>query len=185
MTKDTSNVVGLFTQGDARAFLDPLGFFKGAHSRQTAIHRSLTQMVEALPEIPVANALAPIIDYLRQELPLHFADEEESLFPMLTANSLIADPIDGWTVQLNHEHGKDGAMARELVHELERVQARGVPSNPSDLVALVTVFTECQDRHLAWENIVIIPHAEMRLGERDLQLLGRDMAARRNLSLPE
>lgn len=185
MTDMSRNVIGLFNRTDPRSFLDPLEFFKGAHSRQSAIHRSLSRMVDRFPEMPPAKALNPIIEYLHKELPLHFADEEESLFPMLTAHSLIADPIDEWTGQLNREHGKDGAMARELVRELERVKARGTPSDPSDLAALVTVFTECQDRHLAWENIVIMPHAEIRLGARDLRKLGSEMAARRNLGLPE
>lgn len=185
MTDEGRNVIGLFNQTGPRSFLDPLGYFKEAHSRQSAIHRSLIRMVDRFPDTPPAKALNPIIEYLHKELPLHFADEEESLFPILTAHSLIADPIDGWTGQLNHEHGKDGAMARELVHELEKVKARGMPSDTSDLTALVTVFTECQDRHLAWENIVILPHAEIRLGARDLHKLGSEMAARRNLGLPE
>lgn len=185
MTDESRNVIGLFNQTDPRSFLDPLGYFKEVHFRQSAIHRSLTRMVDWFPDMPPAKTLNPIIDYLNKELPLHFADEEESLFPILTAHSLIADPIDGWTGQLNHEHGKDGAMARKLVCELERVKARGTPSDPSALISLVTVFTECQDRHLAWENIVIIPHAEIRLGPRDLRKLGYEMAARRNLGLPQ
>lgn len=183
--EDSGNVVGLFSQGNPQSFLDPLSLLRATHVRQLAIHRSLMQVVEAFPAKPSRNALIPIINFLKEDLPLHFVDEEESLFPILTERSLIADPIDGWTGQLNHEHSRDGAMARELVHELGRVAARGAPADPSDFIALVTVFTECQDRHLSWENIVILPHAKIRLGPRDLRRLGAEMAARRDVSLPE
>jgi hemerythrin-like domain-containing protein len=183
--EDGDNVVGLFSQGNPQSFLDPLTYLRAAHARQAIIHRLLTQIAEGLPARPPRATADPVISYLKQDLPLHFSDEEESLFPLLTERSLLADPIDGWTGQLNHEHARDGAMAHELSHELERIVDRGAPANPSDFVALVTVFTECQDRHLAWENIVIIPHAEIRLGPRDLQKLGRDMAARRNVSISE
>lgn len=183
--EDSGNVVGLFSQGNPQLYLDPLSLFRAAHARQAVIHRSLMQIVEAFPAMPPREVLIPVVSYLRQDLPLHFTDEEESLFPLLTARSLLADPIDGWTGQLNHEHSRDGAMAQEIAHELERIGARGVATDSSDLVALVTVFTECQDRHLAWENIVIIPHAEIRLGPRDLRKLGGEMAARRDVSMPE
>jgi len=183
--EDRGNVVGLFSRGPPRSFDDPLAFLRTEHARQTTIHRHLMQIVENLPAQPAVNILSLIAHYLKQELPVHFADEEESLFPLLTARSLIADPIDGWTGQLNHEHERDGAMAHELAHELDRIAARGVSTRSSDFVALVTVFAECQERHLAWENIVILPHAEIRLGERDLRKLGKEMAARRGVELPE
>lgn len=182
---DGGNVVGLFSQGKPQSFLDPLAFLRSEHARQAAIHRLLSQIVEGFPAPPSRKTAAPVINYLKQELPLHFADEEESLFPLLTAHSLIADPIDAWTGQLNYEHTRDGAMALELAHELDRIVARGAPADASGFAALVTVFTECQDRHLAWENIVIIPHAEIRLGPRDLRKLGDEMAARRDMRIPE
>lgn len=182
---DGGNVVGLFSHDNPQSFLDPLAFLRSAHARQAVIHRMLSQIAEAFPAHPPRKNVTAIIRYLEQDLPLHFADEEESLFPLLTAHSLIADPIDGWTGQLNHEHARDGAVAREISHELDRIVERGAPADTSDFVALATVFTECQDRHLAWENIVIIPHAEIRLGPRDLRKLGEEMAARRDMRIPE
>lgn len=177
---DNGNVIGLFGWGSSPSFRDPLGYLRAVHARQASIHRSLLRIAESLPAPPPRKTVGPIVEYLRRELPLHFADEEESLFPLLTARSLIADPIDGWTAQLNHEHARDGAMARDLANELERIAARGASAAGLDVVARMTVFAECQDRHLAWENVVILPHAEIRLGPRDLRTLGDEMAARRD-----
>ena len=177
--QDRGNVIGMFGRGSPPSFRDPLGFLRAAHARQAAIHRALLQIAEALPALPPRETVGPIVEFLRQELPLHFADEEESLFPLLTARSLIADPIDGWTEQLNLEHARDGAMACELASDLEQVAARSAPATRSDFITRMTMFAECQDRHLAWENVVILPHAEIRLGPRDLRKLGEEMAARR------
>ncbi len=45
------------------------------------------------------------------------------------------------------------------------------------------LFALDHERHLAWENEVVLPLASKRLSSDDLEELGRNMAARRRITL--
>ena len=43
-------------------------------------------------------------------------------------------------------------------------------------------FAEAQRRHIAWENSLVLPLARKRLTAKDLETMGRNMAARRGIA---
>jgi iron-sulfur cluster repair protein YtfE (RIC family) len=64
-------------------FLDPIEFLYGEHER---LRRQCEHLVRLAKDPVAAEApeiAAAILDYLENNLPLHRADEEEDLFPLL------------------------------------------------------------------------------------------------------
>ena len=183
---DFDNVVNLRHRRQAMAISQPLDFFRKEHRRHRTLCRRLFAVVEALPELPNAVAMAEILVFLRDDLPMHFIDEEEHLFPLLRSKSLVGDPVDAWIRQLCCEHAADLALCSKIEGWLNDLCAAGQTSGSDeglvpvpDMVTAAQRFAECQHRHALWEDIVILPHAEMRFSPSDWRQLGAELSARR------
>ncbi len=62
----------------------PLEFLEGHHDRQLLICAALEHLAEESQASDIAETARMVLDYFERELPLHVADEEEDLFPLIT-----------------------------------------------------------------------------------------------------
>ena len=79
-----TNISGRNPQ-DAPASSTPLEMLQGCHVRIRhfmQLSRTLSQALDA-PQAEIAEAAAALVRYFSQALPLHEADENETLFPRL------------------------------------------------------------------------------------------------------
>lgn len=119
-----------------------------------------------------------VLEYLSTDLPLHVADEED-LFELLAARCAAADEMDAIVALLDQEHRRDEQLVEDVIAGLEALIAGEQPETPLAFLINAMSYAENQRRHLAWENITILPLAEKRLNEADRAELTRRMAARR------
>ncbi len=111
------------------------------------------------------------------DLPAHFEDEEQGLFPVLRARALPEDALDKTLTRLAREHEIAEAAFALLVPALARMADGALPT-PEDRDAL-NRLAGCERRHLIVENAILLPLARLRLTEQDRAALLAEMRARR------
>lgn len=170
---------------EADLFSRPLDLLYAEHYRQRVICNTLDAACGELPVVLSRAELRSIVEYLTVDLPLHIADEEDSLFPLLESRcadakgDLTRDAIE----LLRGEHGTDSKLIADIANHL-RAMARGQKVIMSDAAQVrIRAAAEAQRRHLAWENCVLLPIAKQWLTATDLVHLGRAMAERRGIAL--
>ena len=164
----------------------PIEFLFTEHDRQRVVCAALERVADDCTAEDAQENAAFALNYLENELPLHIADEEEDLFPLLKRRCTADDDIDTILALLNEEHEVDRNYHLKLLEPLRSIAA-GL--NAADAVDLAReagafaiysrAFAIFQRRHLAWENGTVLPLARKRLSEADQADLGRKMAARR------
>lgn len=159
----------------------PLEFLLADHHRQ----RSLCHLLDGLADAqsPDAAAVDAAIGYIEQDLALHIIDEEEDLFPLLRRRARPEDGVERVLGLLSREHVEDDRLAGLILSGLGRKAA--APELSSECRAALRAFARRQRRHIAVENAIVMPLAELRLGAKDRAGLARRMAARRGISLCE
>ncbi len=169
----------------AGLFRQPLEFLLSEHYRQRVICNTL----EMSPFDP-RNALSKdekklIINHLSIDFPLHLADEELSLFPLLEKRCPPADNFVEILDQLMKEHEVDRRLIANVIGFLKAALADEEFVDFGPYRESTAAMTEAQRRHLAWENSVILPLAKRRLKPTDLADLGRAMARRRGIQFQD
>ena len=166
-------------------FRHPLEFIFAEHDRQRIVCAVLERLAGDLAAADAQENAAHVLGHLENELPLHIADEEQDLFPMLWQRCLAEDGIDEMLSLLQEEHEEDDAHCAALLAPLRVLAAGGQPADVTEFAALALGFARFQRRHLGWENGTILPLAERRLTDADQIELGRSMATRRGIDPPE
>jgi iron-sulfur cluster repair protein YtfE (RIC family) len=172
---------------DLRLLSAPLDFLEAEHYRQRIVLDNLDALADGVDAPAAAELAAGALRYMREDLPLHVADEERDLFPLLRRRAGPGDDIEFILALLASEHMRDHELSTAVVAVLERGQSgatRGAKRDAPSLKVAVPAFAETQRRHLAWENALIIPRARHLLKQADLVRLGRSMAKRRGLRVP-
>ena len=169
---------------DPAAFRAPLEVLAAEHTRQITICDMLDRWVRA-PRRTEHAELTAVHGYLVRELPLHIEDEDGDLFPMLKRRLPLGDDTEAIFAQLHAEHEADRALQIELVRDLECLIRNVAFDDPARFFMNAFAFSQALRRHLAWENAVIMTRAERHLTDEDHAELGRRMAARRGLTLPD
>jgi hemerythrin-like domain-containing protein len=157
----------------------PLEFLTGHHDRQSAMCAGLERLARDPGAADAAATARLLLDYLIHELPLHVADEEEDLLPLLARCATEEDGIDTLLAQILSEHEGDTAFEACLTGPLEAIAAGRLPARPEIFARDAVAFATMQRRHVAWENGTIIPLARLRLGAGELARLAAAMTARR------
>lgn len=161
---------------------EPLDWFFAEHFR----HRLFCRLVNdvAVAHVFDGERVTKLVEFLKNDLPLHIIDEEQDLFPLLRRRALPEDEVEKVLGLLSAEHRADAAQAHDVRDRLEDCLARqSAPGmNPETRKALQG-FASQELRHLALENAVVLPIARLRLGKRDLDGLSRRLAARRGIVL--
>lgn len=167
---------------DPRLFLDPLGYLQTEFYRQRIACNTLEALATSGTGGDARADAERLLRYLMDELPMHLADEEESLFPLLAQRALAEDGLDDILEPLHDERARNAHKASQIADTLRQVAAGAVP--PGALRAEAGDFADRLRRHLARETDVILPLARRRLTAADLVALGKAMALRRGVSYP-
>ncbi len=153
---------------------DPIDFLAHEHKRQEWLCDVLETIADGLPGTLECALAAKAVEALRVDVPLHHEDEEECLFPLLARRAAPEDNIEAVIRQLSREHLADDTYSTDLIDLLDAMAAGHMPLNPEMAGYMIRGFFESYRRHIAFENIVILPLARARLKQEDMaELLAR------------
>lgn len=169
---------------NADRFLHPLVIIRSEHNRQLEICNWLIELADNRQIGPVIEEADDLLTFFNEELSLHFKDEEIDLSPILRRRCLPEDRFDPVLAQFELDHNVDRVLKLHVVIELKSITVNGKPENQSDLWADLRAFAEAGRRHINWENQTLLPLGLKRLSRKDEMELGRKMARRRGLDLP-
>ena len=128
---------------------DPLAFLSAEHVRQGVLLAHLERLARK-PAAPAAASMAQgLLHWLKEELPLHIADEETSLYPRLAPHD-----AGGTLAKLSADHRRDAQMVTDAVETLRSIAA-GEPLAPEALAAIID-FVQLHREHLAIEEATIV-----------------------------
>lgn len=165
-------------------FEDPVGLM-------TACHRRIERFLAALCRVTVdckggalegahRSAFETSLRYFRDAAPHHTEDEEQGLFPAVQSLAPGESPgIPG----LEHDHRR----AEELHAEVDRIGLEwlreGTLTEPQvrSITAALDELTSIYAAHIRVEEEQVFPLARRVLPNRVLEVIGREMAARRGI----
>jgi len=168
---------------DRQLFLDPLGFLRTEIYRQRVACNTLEALASSGSNGDFRADAERLLHYVTAELPLHLADLEESLLPLLAQRVLPSDNFETVLARHRSQRACNDEVMDRLVTSLRRVAAVG--AGPVDLQPDAGTLIEGRRRDLTWESDVILPLAEMRFVDADLVALGTAMADRRGIPHPK
>jgi hemerythrin-like domain-containing protein len=163
------------------SFLDPLHIILTEHDRQRRVAEWLWTHSADQRLAPIQEQVATLLAYLTRDLLLHHRDEEDDLFPVLRARCVPTDGIETILAELDRDHAAESFLVRDIAVDLRVVAESRDLEAPARFFTSLRIFAEGQRRHLSWENRVVMPLAGKRLTRQDLETLGRNMAARRDM----
>ena len=174
----------------ANDFGNPLGVLGDCHRRiehflQLLITVSAQARGGAL-DSEQRDALQVALRYFQEAEPKHTADEEESLFPRLRASrhpravealAIVRTLTDEHASAAEH-HGQVHVLVRRWLaaSHLSNAAAQELATRLDDLAMLYR-------RHIPLEDDALIPLARVVLGPDEIAACGREMAARRGVSM--
>lgn len=150
----------------------PLDFLAAERARQTVLLAHLERLARERRSRATRGIARALLRWLAEELPLHLADEEQSLHPRLRPH---ADP--DLLRRLAIEKGRDRLLAFEVLPGLRRL-AGGEPAQEG-FAAAALGFTALHRRHMELEQAEVAPLARRCLTAQALEELAAEMAARR------
>jgi hemerythrin-like domain-containing protein len=152
---------------------DPIAFLSAEHGRQMALLGHLERLARA-PRAKAARVMAEaLLRWLTEELPLHIADEEHSLYPRLRAYDA---PL---LHRLSAEHERDARLGASTVTGL-RAMAAGQEA-PAACLADMAAFARLHRQHLELEEATVMRLSRERLTRQEQAALAAEMARRRGL----
>jgi hemerythrin-like domain-containing protein len=169
-------------------FAEPLGLLSDCHRR---IEMFLGRLIlaadrfngESLPE-NARQAIEASLRYFREAAPLHTADEEESLFPLLRAcgDAGLTDLLAGLhDLEAEHQLMTDGHATVERLVQRWLDQDALAGAELSELKAVLQDLQQRYQAHIAFEDGQVFPQAAAVLSADQCEQVGRAMAARRNV----
>ncbi len=172
---------GLINPLPENLFRRPIDYLQADHRRILRVCDLLDSLVVD-PRSDASFASANIaLAYLRADLPLHIADEED-LFHRLAACFPPSDRVESLIETLEQEHGSNAVLLERTEAALSFYEAG---SAPDDIGPAVATFAEAKRQHVRLENERLLPLARDRLGADDCEAFGRSMALRRRVPYPE
>lgn len=163
----------------------PLDFIVAEHHRLRSLCQILEKLAVAEPQGDVSTEA--ILRCIEHDLSIHVIDEEEDLFPLLRRRVGPEDGVERVLGLLSCEHVEDDQLAGIIIRGLRRGPGTEDPEHEEaeEFRAALRSFAQRQRRHIAVENAIVIPLAEIRLTAADRAGLARRMAARRGILLNE
>ncbi len=158
--------------------IDPVDWIVDDHLRQ----RTICHVLERIARNPRHGGTSDLEDaslYLQDELPLHVADEEDDLVPLLGLRCEIGDRFGEISVALRENHESERKLALAVLPEIRRILAGEPLANPVQFFGNALRLCAIIRRHLVWENAVLVPLARKRLKNPDFPYLAQKMANRR------
>jgi len=170
---------------------EPLDFLVADHVRQRKVCNGLdllllgSQRTAEASGYSEGDVLEAIFTYLSSDFPLHIADKEIDIFPLLRSPRHRDDEVDDLIGTLKRHNATELSLARDIAGQLQQMKSamRGKP-RPSNFAELSMAFVEQVRRRLAIEEGILLPFARKHLSPADLTRIGHAMAARRNIDYP-
>lgn len=173
-------------------FGEPLGLLSDCHRRiehflQLLITVDLKASAGQLSD-EYRRALESALTYFATAAPRHTADEEDSLFPRLRASShrdaqhalSLIERLERDHEAANRHHAAMDTLVRRWLED-DRLEIDDATALREHLTALQALYRA----HIAVEDHDVFPAAARALDASALQAIGREMAARRNVSPPQ
>lgn len=158
---------------------DPLEYILADHGRQRSACAAL-EAIAAAGHIDRAAADS-VRTFLAHDVPLHFADEEEDLFPAIRLRALREDAIEPVLLGLVTDHHACRAQLEKIVEALTQARCDETVILEPSVGAIMRAYSLTEQRHLAIENAIVIPIAQRRLKAADLAIMSCHMRARRGV----
>ncbi len=124
-----------------------------------------------------------VIDFFNSEARQHHLDEERHIFPALLASQ--DEAVVQVAERLTQDHGWLEENWLQIAPSLEAAVSGNLWFDPQDLRHALTVFEALYLDHILLEESTAYPEAMQRLVAYDKAGMGREMAKRRALRLPE
>ncbi len=163
-------------------FRDPIDAMYREHRRVSEFCEWLVELANDMDADDRAQIAASLLGYLETDLPIHLADEEEDLFPLLERRAPSNERLASILELLVSEHRDDIEYGRGLLEPLRAIAVGKQPADATLLAHYMRAFRMLLQRHQAMENNFVLPAAKQYLSADDKAELGRRMAARRGLS---
>ncbi len=163
----------------AASFDDPIALLSACHDRVRHYAGLLLKLAGHLPQhgadIQARQAATSILRYFDVAAPLHHADEEEDLFPLLAERG---DDALRFLIGISmlEEHDELAEIWREVRTILLAIESGESTELP---FALAERFARRYPEHAAIEDERIYPLAEKLLSQEELATIGQRMEARR------
>jgi hemerythrin-like domain-containing protein len=178
MTKGSERLLGTARGGKAKTgpFDNPLDFIAEDHMREREVCALIDKLVTASSTKSAERKM--IVEFLTEQLPLHLADEEIDLFPLMLERCDPEEDIKELIEQLEADHGHALADAPAIAALIE-AKKPGDEAFSATACSQMTDFASHARRHLILENAIILPIARVRLTEDDLETMSDHMRERR------
>lgn len=157
----------------------PLDFIQAEHLRHRACCAMLSQFAQTR-QASRADA-DRMIAFLTADLALHYADEDEDLFPALRRRALPEDDLGAVLARLGEDHRRQLEMAEGIAASLTRNLATDTVKLDTAAIEGIQAYVASENRHLAIENAVVLTIAGVRLNRNDIKSISRAMKARRGV----
>lgn len=144
--------------------------------------REICALLDTLSQqdTPDPGSVLRVLNFLRDDFPLHLADEAEDLFPLLRRRCAPEDQIGKAIERLTGDHAYAYCDTRVVIADLECL-CTGDCVLCEDMRNRFACFAAHARRHLILENAIILPFARLRLTAHDLETLRLRMGQRRGL----
>ncbi len=164
-------------------FDDPIGMLKDCHRRIERFLKILCVVADRAQGRALTDeetvAVKAALQYFREGGTRHNADEEESLFPRLRAESATDQQKE--LARLENDH----RCADHLHSQIENFYSAWISTgqlNPSDgerLRSAAEQLKHLYDEHIQAEETMVFPYAVQRLDTRAIAAIGLEFRARR------
>jgi hemerythrin-like domain-containing protein len=161
--------------------IDPIDLLRDEHNHFRKICDMLDRLANNLQHDAAVRETAIIYRAFTHEFPLHQANEEEDLFPLLRARCLAEDGVDEILSLLLRDHSAknaEGGGVHFLPGLMQIATGRDI-GDPMAFVQSVLAFTEMLRRHIGWEDATLMRLARKRLTAADRSGLAHAMMRRR------
>jgi hemerythrin-like domain-containing protein len=150
---------------DAPANSTPLEMLQGCHVRIRhfmQLSRTLAQATDA-SQNDIADAAASLTRYFSEALPLHEADENQTLFPRLYDAAPLGSPLREAAKTMVEQHRIIDELVTELLSLCGAIhrQPELLPSLASRLKQVTSALDEVFTSHLHMEETVIFPALQL------------------------
>ena len=170
---------------DLRLLARPLDFIAAEHYRLRAALTQLDWLARGSMGDGRRKLAKALLRYFTEDYPLHVADEEADLFPLLRQRCADDAAFIASLDTLAGEHREDVTHLAAVVDGLRRLAEAGQRDEvPAEFSAGARAYTDALRRHIAWENAVLMPVARAKLQSAEFRRLAQRFAARRGASPP-
>jgi hemerythrin-like domain-containing protein len=164
-------------------FDDPIGMLKDCHRRIERFLHILCVVADRAQGSALTDeeteAIQAAIQYFRVGGQRHTADEEESLFPRLQAESVKDHFEELDRLESDHDHANNLHETVDRLYTAWIAAGKLSAQDEHELVAANEQLKHLYEKHIAVEEQIVFPRAAAMLDGRAIAAIGQEFRARR------